>query len=74
MEPETFFRVEPLRKLEPFKTETFMNLGEGARFLAAAPNHPEALLARPQDGEEKKELVSVHKNVRAFCFFDSVLL
>ena len=36
--------------LEPFESGTFMwNCGEpGARFPAAAPNQPEALLEEPQ--------------------------
>ena len=42
--------VEPLWNLEPIKNRTFVwNLAEpGARFPAAAPDHPEALLEEPQ--------------------------
>ena len=61
MEPETFLSVEPLWKLEPLQSGNFMwNLEEpGARFHAAAPNHPKALLARPQASQavgEKEKL------------------
>ena len=54
-------------ELRTFKSGTFMwNLGEpGARFPAAAPNHPEALLEEPQAFQAVGEKTA--KEALPFC-------